>query len=177
MSDSLSNLLSQIQNGQKNRILVIQSFKSKVAIAVLNILQDNGYIRGYRYNSLAEYSKVSTNKKVVKNDDQSLNHSVFVEEPTKNRLDPPEGPPVERPAQHGDIDPLNAPLAMYQQNKIFKKDLDILLKYKNQEPVISKIIRISKPSKRVYISINQIKEVALLADSPPSAAKSRKKGC
>lgn len=91
MSDSLSRLFSHTQNGQRNRILVIESVQTKLVIAVLNISQDHGYIRGYRFHQNAS-------------------------------------------------------------NK-----LQILLKYKNQKPVINKIIRISKPSKRVYISINQLR--------------------
>ncbi len=91
MSDSLSRLFSHIQNGQRNRILVIESVQTKLVIAVSNISQDHGYIRGYRFHQNAS-------------------------------------------------------------NK-----LQILLKYKNQKPVINKIIRISKPSKRVYISINQLR--------------------
>ena len=91
MSDSLSHLFSHIQNGQRGHILTIESVQTKLVIAVLNILQDHGYIRGYRFHPTAS-------------------------------------------------------------NK-----LQILLKYKNQKPVINKIIRISKPSKRVYISINQLR--------------------
>ena len=91
MSDSSSRLFSHIQNGQRNRILVIESVQTKLVIAVPNISQDHGYIRGYRFHQNAS-------------------------------------------------------------NK-----LRILLKYKNQKPVINKIIRISKPSKRVYISINQLR--------------------
>jgi len=86
MSDSLSHLFSHIQNGQRNRILTVESAKTKLVLAILNILQDHGYIRGYRFHHNAS---------------------------TK---------------------------------------LQILLKYKNQKPAINKIIRISKPSKRVYIS-------------------------
>jgi ribosomal protein S8 len=92
MSNSLSHLFSHIQNGQRNRILVIESVQTKLIIAILNILQDHGYIRGYRFHPNAS-------------------------------------------------------------NK-----LQILLKYKNQKPVINKIICISKPSKRVYMSINQLRE-------------------
>lgn len=90
MSDSLSHLFSHIQNGQRNRILIIEFVKTKLVIAVLNVLQENGYIRGYRFH-----------------------------QNTSNKL-------------------------------------QILLKYKNQKPAINKTIRISKPSKRVYISINQL---------------------
>lgn len=50
MSDSLRNSFSHTENGQKNRILVIEHIKPKAAIATLNVLQQNGYIRGYRLN-------------------------------------------------------------------------------------------------------------------------------
>lgn len=91
MSDSLSHLFSNIQNGQRCHLLTIESVQTKLVIAVSNILQEHGYTRGYRFHPTAS-------------------------------------------------------------NK-----LQILLKYKNQKPVINKIIRISKPSKRVYISINQLR--------------------
>jgi ribosomal protein S8 len=91
MSDSSSHSFSNIQNGQRCHILTIESVQTKLVIAVSNISQEHGYIRGYRFHPTAS-------------------------------------------------------------NK-----LQILLKYKNQKPVINKIIRISKPSKRVYISINQLR--------------------
>jgi small subunit ribosomal protein S8 len=48
MRDTLSNLFSHIKNAQQNRILVIEHSKSKNIIAILNVLQEHGYIRGYR---------------------------------------------------------------------------------------------------------------------------------
>lgn len=114
MSDSLSHLCSHIQNGQRGHILTIESVQTKLVIAVLNILQDHGYIRGYRFHQNAS-------------------------------------------------------------NK-----LQILPKYKNQKPVINKIIRISKPSKRVYISINQrsyaLKEVQLRKQNVRAADHIKLKG-
>jgi small subunit ribosomal protein S8 len=91
MSDSSSHSSSNTQNGQRCHILTIESVQTKLVIAVPNIPQEHGYIRGYRFHPTAS-------------------------------------------------------------NK-----LQILLKYKNQKPVINKTIRISKPSKRVYISINQLR--------------------
>jgi ribosomal protein S8 len=37
--------------------------------------------------------------------------------------------------------------------------MEILLKYKNQKPAITRAIRISKPSKRVYVSVDQLKQI------------------
>jgi ribosomal protein S8 len=48
MSDSIANPSSHTQNGQKNRILIISLKKSKAAIAIPNISQENGYTRGSR---------------------------------------------------------------------------------------------------------------------------------
>jgi small subunit ribosomal protein S8 len=47
--DILSNLLSHIKNGQEGRALVIEFMNSRTVVAVLNILQESGYIRGYRF--------------------------------------------------------------------------------------------------------------------------------
>lgn len=49
MKDTLSNLFSHIKNAQENRILVIEHIKSRTIIAILNVLQEHGYIRGYRF--------------------------------------------------------------------------------------------------------------------------------
>lgn len=46
---SLSNLFSNIQNGQRKHILVINQPRSKITEAVLKVLQENGFIRGFRY--------------------------------------------------------------------------------------------------------------------------------
>lgn len=92
MSDLLSNFFSHINNSQQSRILVIEHSQSKIIMSILNILQESGYIRGYRL----------------------LAHS-----------------------------------------STFPK-VEILLKYKNQKPAINKIIRISKPSKRVYFSVKHL---------------------
>lgn len=51
MSDSLSNFFSHLKNAQNNRILVIEHPKSKIIISILEILQESGYIRGYRLNN------------------------------------------------------------------------------------------------------------------------------
>lgn len=48
MLHTLHKLLSIIKNGQQNRILVVQSYKSKNVTAVLNVLLDNGFIQGFR---------------------------------------------------------------------------------------------------------------------------------
>lgn len=50
MSNSLRKLFSHIQNAQLARASALEVDKSKAAIAVLNVLQQNGYIRGYRFN-------------------------------------------------------------------------------------------------------------------------------
>ena len=116
MSDSLSNLFSHIKNAQRNRILVIEHFKSKESIAILNILQQNGYIRGFRVGPCRE-------------------------QPT----------PIHPAQAQSDkkAGPLWAPQSGAQK-------LQILLKYKNQKPAISELTRISKPSRRVYVSIDQL---------------------
>jgi small subunit ribosomal protein S8 len=49
MLHSLHQLLSIIKNGQQNRLLIVQCYKSKIAISVLNVLQDHGFIQGFRF--------------------------------------------------------------------------------------------------------------------------------
>lgn len=91
MSNKLSNFLSHIKNSQNNKILITIINQSKIIISILNILQELGYIRGYRLININYIPKI-----------------------------------------------------------------EILLKYKNQIPVIKNIIIISKPSKRIYISIDEL---------------------
>lgn len=50
MSNSLRNLFSHIQNGYDARVALIEVNRTKTVVAVLNVLQQNGYIRGYRFN-------------------------------------------------------------------------------------------------------------------------------
>jgi ribosomal protein S8 len=47
MYNKLMFPFSHIQNGQNNRTLIVRADKTKAAIAALNVLQQNGYIRGY----------------------------------------------------------------------------------------------------------------------------------
>ena len=89
--DSISHLFSHIKNGQKAKALIIEFAASKKIISILNVLLQNGYIRGFRTS---------------KSNDKMLVH--------------------------------------------------ILLRYKNQHPAISQLIRISKPSKRIYIPVKQL---------------------
>lgn len=51
MSNSLRKLFSHLQSGHASGSWSIDVNKSKAAIAVLNVLQQHGYIRGYRFNS------------------------------------------------------------------------------------------------------------------------------
>ena len=47
MSDPLGDMLARIKNGQRARKTVIESPASKVRANVLEVLQREGYIRGY----------------------------------------------------------------------------------------------------------------------------------
>lgn len=90
IANSLTRLISHIKNGQKANILIIQAPKSKRNIAFLKVLQDNGFIRGYR---------------------DSQDESFFIE---------------------------------------------ILLKYRDGKPAINDITQISKPSKKVHLSMKDL---------------------
>jgi len=90
MSDSLSNFLSNSKNAQMSYILVIEHAHTRAIVSILDVLQEDGYIRGHRFKS---------------------------DNPNK---------------------------------------VEILLKYKNQKPAINRIIRLSKPSKRIYLSADQL---------------------
>lgn len=87
---SITKLINSIQNGQKARLLSISVPKSKINIACCKLLQENGYIRGYRF----------------------LTKEV-------------------------------SPFFM-----------QVLLKYIQGKPVVNNITQISKPSRRVYLSMS-----------------------
>jgi small subunit ribosomal protein S8 len=118
MSDILSNFFSHLKNAQQSRILVIEHPQSKLILSLLNILQECGYIRGYRMivpnNGVASVASVAS----------LLEQSI-----------------------HLNIKPFTFP------------KVEILLKYKNQKPAINKILRISKPSKRVYLSVKKLSHI------------------
>ena len=115
-SDSPSNSPSHIQNGQRNRILVVQHFRSKVVIAIPNPSQENGHIRGFRW----------------------LRH-------------------LHVPPQPGIATSPRVAVESFHKGR--QADLEILLKHKNQKPVISAPTRIPKPSNRAYVSVAQLRQI------------------
>ncbi len=46
-----------------------------------------------------------------------------------------------------------------KKGKKVRKIIEIVLKYKNKEPIISGIRRVSKPGQRIYISVQEIRKV------------------
>ena len=88
MNDYLSDMLTRIRNGQSVRKLIVKQRNTKVCVGVLNILWEEGFIRGFNINSTNE--------------------------------------------------------------------IEILLKYYNNLPVIKTIERISKSSRRVYSPIKTL---------------------
>jgi small subunit ribosomal protein S8 len=90
MNNLLYDMLTRIRNGQQARKLSILQPKFKNCVKLLNILEEEGYILGYKIS------------------------------------------------------------------KVYPKMFEVFLKYKSEKPVINKIIIISKPSKRIYISIKEV---------------------
>ncbi len=93
MKDQLSDMLTRIKNGQKSGLFKIKLFKptSNLCLEILNILYNEGYIRGYTIKA-------------------------------------------------------NRPL-----------EVEVFLKYTlTGTPVITKINRISKPSRRIYLSVKSL---------------------
>lgn len=81
MSDPSSHSYSHTQNGQRNRILIIESVKTKLVIAVSNISQEHGYIRGYRFHQNTS-NKPQTSPK-HKNQKPATNKTTRVSGPSK----------------------------------------------------------------------------------------------
>jgi len=54
MSDPLADMLARIRNGQKARKPQVVVQASKLHTAVLNVLKDEGYIRGYADRAVRE---------------------------------------------------------------------------------------------------------------------------
>jgi small subunit ribosomal protein S8 len=96
MSDPLGDMLTRIRNGVARRKSSVSTPASNLRARVLDVLQSEGYIRGY--------SKVEF--------------------------------------ENG------------------KAELNIELKYYEGAPVIRKIDRVSKPGRRVYVSVKSIPQVA-----------------
>jgi small subunit ribosomal protein S8 len=95
MNDPLGDMLTRIRNAQLRHKSTVRTPASKVRAWVLDVLQDEGYIRGY--------------------------------ERVTNALGHPE--------------------------------LEISLKYYEGEPVIRELKRVSKPGRRVYMSVRDIPSV------------------
>ena len=95
MTDPLGDMLTRIRNGAARRKSSVSTPASKLRARVLDVLQAEGYIRGY--------SEVSENGKT---------------------------------------------------------ELQIELKYYEGAPVIREIGRVSKPGRRVYVSVKSIPQVA-----------------
>ncbi len=96
MTDPLGDMLTRIRNAQMRRKNRVATPGSKLRARVLDVLQNEGYIRGY---SVAEF-------------------------------------------ENG------------------RSDFEIELKYFDGEPVIREIERVSKPGRRVYVSVNNMPRVA-----------------
>jgi small subunit ribosomal protein S8 len=96
MSDPLGDMLTRIRNATGRRKLTVTSPSSKLRARVLDVLQAEGYIRGY---SEVQYDNG-------------------------------------------------------------KSELNIELKYYEGAPVIREVARVSKPGRRVYVSVKSIPQVA-----------------
>ena len=96
MTDPLGDMLTRIRNAQMRRKNRVATPGSKLRARVLDVLETEGYIRGY---SVSEF-------------------------------------------ENG------------------RSDFEIELKYFDGEPVIREIERVSKPGRRVYVSVNNMPRVA-----------------
>ncbi|MBP6952421.1 MAG: 30S ribosomal protein S8 [Alphaproteobacteria bacterium] len=94
-SDPIGDMLTRIRNGQKAKKLAIMSPTSKLRMNVLDVLKQEGYIRGYSRENHTEGS------------DQ----------------------------------------------------LKIELKYYEDKPVIQNVARVSRPGRRVYVKIKDLKPI------------------
>lgn len=89
LNDLISDMLTRIRNGYNMNFSEVQAINSKICKKILDILYEEGYIRGYK--------------------------------------------------------------------EINKNNILILLKYIDNKSVIKEISRISKPGKRIYYSVNELK--------------------
>ena len=95
VNDPLSDMIARIKNAAQRKRSKVSTPASKLRQRVLDVLQDEGYIRGYTL--------------------------------------------VEQPGEH--------------------PTFEIELKYFDGEPVIAEIARVSKPGRRVYSSIKDLKPI------------------
>ena len=96
INDPLGDMLTRIRNAQMRRKTKVSSPASRLRVRVLDVLQEEGFIRGYA----------------------EVEH--------KNGI----------------------------------KELEIELKYANGQPAIREIMRVSKPGRRVYTPVRDLKHVA-----------------
>ncbi len=48
MTDTIADMLTRIRNAQKSKLLSVVAPHSKMKIAVLNVLKEEGYVAGYK---------------------------------------------------------------------------------------------------------------------------------
>ncbi len=96
MTDPLGDMLTRIRNAQMRRKNRVETPGSKLRACVLDVLETEGYIRGYSTTDLGNG----------------------------------------------------------------RSDFEIELKYYDGQPVIREISRVSKPGRRVYVSVNNMPRVA-----------------
>jgi ribosomal protein S8 len=123
MLNSLHKVLSSIKNGQKNNLLVVTCKESKIAIQVLNVLQENGFILGYRYKS---------GKPLYQGNETIVPRKINI---TKGGCN------------------------VSYRNSELENVIEILLKYNKEKPVIKSCKLISKPSNKVYKTIQELQSM------------------
>ena len=157
---TIHNLLSIIKNGLRNGLLVVQCPYSRIAIGVLNVLQEHGFIHGYRY--VPRYPSRESQKKQQKA--KSLRSESRNRERRKEDVDA------------GGKERALLKATVEGKGKVEEQHvkMEILLKYVNGKPAAKTFSLISKPSKKISLSARKI---ANLTTSPNNMKSQYYKTC
>lgn len=58
MTDNIADMLTRIRNGQKSKLISVSLPGSKTKCAILKVLQEEGYIRGYEVSNEHNISQI-----------------------------------------------------------------------------------------------------------------------
>ena len=167
LTDPLGDMLTRIRNGQQAKKDSVVSPASKLRARVLDVLQREGYIRGYSEETLGNHPGLRIELKYFEGQ-PAIKHVARVSKPGRRVYSGSKELPVIRNGQRARKDSVLSP-----SSKLRVRVLDVLqregyirgyseeqmgpaagvrieLKYFEGQPAIKHVARVSKPGRRIY---------------------------
>ena len=176
MTDPLGDMLTRIRNGQQARKDSILTPASTLRTRVLDVLQREGYIRGYTEEELAGQKGIRIELKYFEGQPAIL-HLARVSKPGRRVYSGSSDLPRIRNGQQARKDSVLTPASKlrtrvldvlqregyirgYAEEELAgQKGLRIELKYFEGQPAIQHLARVSKPGRRVYSAARELPRI------------------